>query len=120
MEPLAAEVEIAIFEAGLLRIFGLARDRHRQFGGRRLDLDRVDHHFNVTGRQLLVDRPALAIDDLARNGDDRLDSQRIERRKCVRPGAADQLGQPIMVAQIDEQHPAMVALAVDPARQANL
>ncbi len=34
-------------------------------------------------------------------------------------GGGDDLGQAVMVAQVDEQHPAMVALAVDPAGQAD-
>ena len=39
------------------------------------------------------------------------------QRLAARGG--DDLGQPVMVAQVDEQHAAMVALAVNPARQAD-
>jgi hypothetical protein len=40
------------------------------------------------------------------------------QRNTVRPG--DDLGQAVMVAKVDEQDSAMIALAVDPARQPNL
>ena len=40
-------------------------------------------------------------------------------RERLAVGAADDLGQAIMIAQVDEQHPAMVALAVHPAGQAD-
>ena len=49
------------------------------------------------------------------------DSTRSESsdRQRLAAGAAHDLGQAVMIAQIDEQHAAMVALAVDPARQAD-
>ncbi len=40
VQPLAPQIEEAVFEADLFRIFLLAEHRHRQFGGRAQHLDR--------------------------------------------------------------------------------
>ena len=117
VDLLAAKVEVAVAEADFLGIILLAGDRHRKLGGARLDRDRADDHLDVAGRELGVHRTALAVDDFAVDRHHQLDTQRIEQLQRIRPGAGDQLGQAVMIAQIDEQHPAMVALAVDPARQ---
>ena len=118
VEPFAPQVEIAVFEADFLGIFGLASNRHRQFGGGRLDLDRVGDQLDIAGGKLGVDRPALTRDDLAGDGHNRLDTQPVENVQRLAPGTGNDLGQAVMIAQIDEQHAAMIALAVDPARQA--
>jgi hypothetical protein len=41
----------------------------------------------------------------------------LEHPKRLAAGAGDDLGEAVMVAQIDEQHAAMIALAMHPARQ---
>ena len=46
---------------------------------------------------------------------DALGAQRVGRREGRAAGGEHALGQAVMVAQVDEQQPAMVALAVDPA-----
>jgi hypothetical protein len=103
----------------ILRILGLAGDGHWQFGGGGLDLDGVGDNLDIAGGELGIDRPAFAPDDLAGDRDDRFDAQPVEDGQRLRPGAGDDLGQAVVVAKIDEQHPAMVALAVDPAREAH-
>ncbi len=55
--------------------------------------------------------------DLAVDAHDALGPQSFEGLEAGRAGMGDQLGQAIVVAQVDEQQAAVVALAVDPARQ---
>jgi len=117
VQPLAPQVEVTVFEPDIFGILRLAGDRHRQLGGVRLHFDRVDDDLDIAGGKLRVDRPALAPDDFAVDRHHRFDPQGIEQLERIRAGAGDKLGQPIMVAQVDEEHPAMIALAVDPARQ---
>ena len=118
---LAAQVEVAVVEADILGIFGLAGDRHRQFGGGRLDrrLRAATTSISPVG-ELGVDRLRPRARRLRRSIVT-TDSTRSASSSCERlaAGGGDDLGQAVMVAQIDEQHAAMVALAVDPARQAD-
>ncbi len=112
---LAAQIEEAILEPNLLGIVLLAEHRHRQLGGRPEHLDFADIDFDQAGRQLGVLRagrahPHLAVDAHHPFGAEFLD---VLEGRAVRVG--HHLGQAIMVAQIDEQHAAMVANAVAPA-----
>jgi hypothetical protein len=43
----------------------------------------------------------------------------LERRERIASGTADDLGDAVMIAKIDEQDSAMIALTVDPARKLN-
>src|SRR6202040_1197745 len=54
VEPLAAQVEEAVFEPDVLGIFLLAEYRHRQLAGRPEHLDLADIDLDRTGRQLRV------------------------------------------------------------------
>ena len=117
VQTLAAKVEVAVFEPDILGIFGIAGDRHRQFRGGRLDVDGACDDLDLAGRQLRVHHVGRPGNDLAGHRHHRFDAQRFEGAKHRAVGVGDDLGNPVMVAQIDEQQPAMVALAVDPARQ---
>ena len=118
-DPVAAQYEVAIFRADILGIVLRPGPRQRLFGGRGLNLDLAGLYLNLARRQFRVHRPALTRDDLASNRDDRFGAEAVEYLKRLAPRGSDDLRQSVMIAQIDEQHPAMIALAMDPARQAN-
>ena len=119
MDLLAAKIEVAVFEPDLLGVVLLAGDRHRQLGGGRLDLDVAGLDLDFARRQLGVHRLGAARDDRAGDGDHRFDAERFEQREHRASGGRDDLGDPVMIAKVDEQHPAVVALAVNPPRQAD-
>ncbi len=120
MQGLAAQVEVAVLEADVLRVFGLAEDRQRQFGGFRQDLDAGDAQLDLAGRQVGVHDRGLTGHDLAVDADDALGAQAFDGLEARRLRVQHQLGQAVVVAQVDEQQAAVVALAVDPARQADI
>ena len=119
MEPLAAQVEETVLEADFLGIFGIAEYRQRQALGRGLHfhVGRID--FDLAGAQLRVDRLGRSRRDLTGEGQHRLGAHAIDDRVEIGGGLDDDLGDPVMVAQIYEQHIGMLAGAVDPAREAD-
>ena len=117
MQPLAAQIEEAVFEPDVLGIFLIAEYRHRQFGRRPQHFDLANVDFDRAGRQFgivgAVRPPAhLAVDPHHPFGAQRFGD--LEGR-AIRIG--DHLGEAVMVAQIDKQHPAMVANTMAPARK---
>ena len=120
VQPLAPEIEEAIAKSNILGIVAFAEHRQRQFlrGGLDCHFLRVDFH--SAGRQRLVDRALATREHLARNGDDRFDADRLGGAECGAVAVENDLGDAVMVAQIDEQHAAMIALAMHPAGQADL
>ncbi len=120
MQAVAAQVEEAVFQADILGIFLFARNRHRQLDRRRLHRDLARTHFDLARRQVGVDRLRRARDDVAGHRHDAFGAQAVEDREGRIARVRDDLGQAIMVAQIDEQQPAMVALAMHPAREADI
>ena len=73
--------------------------------------------FDRACRQLRVHRGAFALDDGARDRDDAFRAQGVGLVEHGRAGGEDDLGEAVMVAQVDEQQAAVVALAVHPAGQ---
>ena len=116
MHMLAPQIEEAIGEPHVLGIVGVAVDRERQRLGDRLHRQFGDHQLDLAGRQLRIDRVGRAGDDLAGDGDDAFEPQRVDRGEERRRHVDDALRDAVMIAQIDEQQLAVVALAVDPAR----
>src|SRR5690606_32726987 len=57
--------------------------------------------------------------DLAVDADDPLAAHGLGNRECRRIRIGDDLGEAVMVAQVDEEEAAMVAHAMDPAREAD-
>ena len=120
VDVLAPQIEVAVLEPDILGIVLLADDRHRQLGRCRLDRRRRAHgpRFRPsagsgspspsTGRPT---SPSTVTTDSTR-----IRSSVLERRR-VRVG--DDLRDPVMVAKVDEQQMAVVALAMHPARQAD-
>ena len=78
-----------------------------------------DEHLDLTGRQVRVHglrRPRL---DRAVDPDHPLRAHLLRRLEGRRIRIGHDLGQAVMVAEVDEQQPAMVADAVHPAGQAD-
>ena len=117
MQRLPPQVEEAVSQPRLLGEFGVAVHLQRQRLGPRLHGQLPHGHLDLAGGQLRVDRRRLARDDGAGHGDDALHPQRLGRRERGTAGVEDTLGQAVMVAQIDEEQAAVVALAVNPTRQ---
>ena len=117
VQMVAAQIEEAIFEPDLFRIILLAEDRHRQFGGGAKHLDLVDVDFDLTGRQIGILGAGGAPAHLAVDAHDPFRAQRLGQLECLAVGVGHDLREPIVVPQIDEQHAAMVADAVAPARE---
>ncbi len=115
----AAQIEEAVFEADILGIVLLARHRHRQLFGARLHGHGAGINLDLAGREIGVHSPLPAPLHFAVDGDDALDPQAFQQCQRRTVGIGDDLGHAVMIAQIDEQHPAMIALAVDPARQSD-
>ena len=117
---LAAQIEEAIAEPDVFGIIVLAEHRHRQFGGAPQDLDLADVDFHRAGRQFRILGAAGAKPHLAVDAHHPFRAQRFGDLESRAVGIGDDLREAVMVAQIDEQHAAMVADAMAPAGQAHL
>ena len=115
MHALAPQIEEAVFEPHVLGIIGVHVDRERQRLGRALNFDALDLELDLAGRQLRVDRVVGALHHRAGDGDDVLEPLRVDVLEQRVRHVDDALRHAVMVAQIDEQKLAVVALAVDPA-----
>ena len=119
VQLLATKVEETVLKPYIFRIFLLAEHRQRQFAGRPQHLDLADVKLDRAGRQFRIVGALGTAAHLAVDPHHPFRAQLfgiLERRR-IRIGHA--LRQAVMVAQIDEQHAAMVANAVAPARQPN-
>ncbi len=119
MQLLAAKVEETVFEPYVFRIFLLTEHRQRQFTGRPQHLDFADIKLDLAGRQFGIGGTLRAATHLAvdPNHPFRAEPFGILEGRRIRIDHA--LREPIVVAQIDEQHSAMVANTMAPARQPN-
>ena len=120
MQPLAPQVEEAVFQPQLFGIFLLAKNRHRQFRRRAEHLDFLDEDLDHAGRQVGIFRAGGTIANEAVDPHHPLGPQLfgILEGRAIRVG--HYLRHPVMVAQVDEQQPAVVANAVAPAGQAHI
>ena len=119
VQRVAAQVEEAVFQPDVLGIVGLAEHRQRQLPGRRQHLDLARENLDLAGRQIGVDGIAGARLDLAVDADHPFAAHRLGGLEGRRIRIGDDLRQAVVVAQVDEQQPAMVADAVHPARKAD-
>ena len=115
VQRFAPEIEEAISEPRLLRIVRLAEHRQRQLLGFRQNIEALDPDLDRAGRQVGIDRLGRAGDHLAVDAHHpfRLQPLRLLEGRRLRVG--DDLRQPVMVAEIDEQQPAVIAQAMHPA-----
>ncbi len=106
------------FEADVLGELFVARNLHRQNVGGRLNDEIGDAELDLAGGQARVHRAGLAGDDLAGDGDDAFRAHRIGRGEGGRAGGKHALRDAVMIAQVDEQQTAVIALGMHPAREA--
>ena len=119
MQPLAPQIEEAIFQPDLFRIFLIAEDRHRQIAGRPEHLDLGDEHLDHAGRQIRILGSVRTLAHLAVDPHHPFRAQLLGVLEGRAVGVGHNLGEAVMVAQVDEQQAAMVADAVAPAREAD-
>jgi hypothetical protein len=117
VKPLAAQIEKPVLEPDVLGIFLLAEHRHRQLAGRTQHLDRADIDLDGTGREVRVFGAGGAPAHLAIDPHYPFRSQLLGVLEGRRIGIDHHLGEAVVIAQVDEQHSAMVANAVAPAGQ---
>ena len=120
VQPVAPQIEEAVLEPDLLRILLVAEHRHRQFVGGAQHLDLVDVDLDRAGRQFGVLGAGRAAAHLAVDPHHPFGAQLLDllERRAVRVG--HHLAQAVMVAQVDEQHAAVIAHAMHPAGQPNV
>jgi len=119
VQPFAPQIEEAIGQPRFLGILLIAEHRQRELLGRaqHLDLTRID--LDLAGRDLGVHKGCIAQLHRAVDPHHPFGAHLFQRRKGRAVAVTDDLGHPVMVAQVEEQHPAMIAHPVDPARQAH-
>jgi hypothetical protein len=117
VQPVTPQVEEAVFEADVLGIFLVAEHRHRQFARRPQHLDIGGEDLDGAGRQVRIFGTSRAPPYPAVDPNDPFRAQPFRRLEGRRVRVGHHLGEAVMVAQIDEQHAAMVADAVTPARK---
>ena len=120
VELLTTKVEETVLKPYIFRIFLLAEHRQRQFAGRTQHLDLGDEKLDRAGRQIRVLGAFGAAAHLAVDPHHPLRAQLFGVLEGRRIRVRDALRQAVMVAQVDEQQPAMVADAMAPAGQTNV
>ena len=117
MHGLAPQIEETVFEAHLLGIIGFGVDREGQRLGLRDERELGDLQFDLAGRELGVDRVGRALDHLAGQRHDDFEAQGVGRLEERALDIDHALRHAVMVAQIDEQELAVIALPMHPARE---
>jgi len=120
VQLLPAQVEEAILQPDIFWIFLVAENRHRQFVGGAQHFDLADIDLHRAGGEFRIVGAFRAAAHLAVDPHHPFRAELFGGLERRRVGVGDALRQAVMVAQIDEQHTAMVADAVAPARQADL
>ncbi len=121
MQLVLAQVEESVFEPELLgRRVVLDMHRDRQGFGHRLDDHLGGIELDLAGGEPGVHGGRLARHHLAAHGDHALGAHRLCNLEDRAGNIDHHLGHAIMIAQVDKQQVAVVALALDPARQAGL
>ena len=116
---LAAKVEETVLKPYVLRIFLLAEHRQRQLARRSQHLDLADIELDRAGRQFRIFGACGTAAQLAVDPHHPFRAQLFGVLEGRRIRIGDALRQAVMVAQIDEQHTAMVANTMAPAGQTN-
>ena len=115
MNSFPPQIEVAVLQADIFGIVGLTKHWHRQFLCGGLDRHGLGVNLNLSGHKVRIDRGTVARNDQALNSDDRLSPLPVQHFEHIRTHWCDDLGQPVMITQIDKQNIGMFALAVDPA-----
>ena len=117
VQALAAQIEEAVLQPGLLGIIHLAEHRQRQLLGGPEHLHVADEHLDLAGRDLRVHQRRIARLHLAIDADHPFRAHLLDLREGRAVAIRQHLGDAVMVAQVDEEHAAMVAHPVNPARK---
>jgi hypothetical protein len=113
-----AQIEVAIGQPGFFRVFLIAEHLQRQIAHHRPQhLHVADEHLDLAGGQFRVHKLRLARLHGAVDADANLGAQLFHLGKDRAVGVAQHLRDPVMVAQVDEDHAAMVAPPVDPSAE---
>ena len=120
VQAVAPQIEEAVLQPDFFRVFLIAEHRHRQLGGRSQHLDLGDVDLNCAGRHLGILGAAGTAAHLAVDLHHPFGAQlfHLLERRAVRIG--DHLGEPVMVAQVDEEDAAVIAHPVHPAGEPHL
>ena len=116
VQALAPEIEEPVSEPRVFRIVRLAEHRQRQLLGLRQHLDGLDPDLDPAGRQIGIDRLRRARHHLAVDAHHPFGLEPLGLLEGRRMRVGHRLGQAVMVAEVDEQQPAMIAHAMHPAR----
>ena len=118
MDAITAQVEKAVLQANVFGIVLLAKNRQRQFASLGLNLHLINADFNFTRCEVFVDSVARARDDTAGESRHEFGPQSVNCLESRTVGFHHALGQAVVVAQIDEDQPTMIAPAMNPAGNA--
>jgi hypothetical protein len=121
--PVAAQVEIAVTEPGLLAHVPRERlDLEGRGVGIREQLHLGHLDLDLSGRQVLVDRLGITADDRPPGAQHVLRSEVMTQLECVARliRVQHELDQPGPIPQVDEDQAAVVAAAVHPSGDAGL
>ena len=119
VQPLAPQVEEAVTQPRIFRIIRIAEHLDRQFAGRAQHLDLGDEHLDLSGGKIGIGGAVRTGPHLAVDSDHPFGAHLLGRLEGRAVRVGDDLGQAVMVPQIDEQEAAMVADAVAPAGKAD-
>ncbi len=120
VELLAPEIKEPVPEPCIFGIGLVAEHRQRQIAGRPQHFDLADVNLDQPRRHFGVFRPRWALANLAVDADDEFRTQLLGLAEGRRIRVDHALGQAVMVAQIDEQHAAVIADAMAPAGKPNI
>ena len=115
VQLLAPQIEEAVPEPRVLGIGLVAEHRQRQIARRAQNFDLAHVNLDEAGRHLGVFGAGRALAHLAVDADHEFRAQLLGLAEGRRIRIDHALGEAVMVAQIDEQHAAVVADAVAPA-----
>ena len=120
LHRLPAQVHVAVTQADIILHVFIIQLKRRRFGLVQ-DFQGVPQHFHFTGSQVRVDGALRAPAYPAGDTDHEFIPERLCKRKRFGPvGVVDHLGQTVPVAQVNEDHAAVVAAPVYPAAQRDL
>ena len=113
-----AKIQIAVLQPDRLRHFGIVFDHERRRLGLVQNLDGIDEHLDVPGRQIGILRFFRTGHDLARDRHDTLAPQGVGRlmHRRITLGIEDHLRDSRPVTQIDEHAPCRGRAAAAPSR----
>jgi hypothetical protein len=102
VQPLAAQIEEAVLQPNVFRIFLLTEDGHRQLSGRTKDLNFVDVDFDGARRQFRILGAGGTPAHLAVDPHHPFRAEHFSRLESGRIGIGHHLRDAVMVTQIDE------------------